>query len=430
MRRPHVVFLIENVSFLRDRRVRQEAAALRGAGFAASVVCPRIKGETSPPRSCDGIRIYSYPQPWQGCGVASYCLEYFWGMLCTSFIVLLLSVRPGFDVLHAANPPDLFFLIAMPFKLMGKKYVYDQHDLCPEMFQVRFGNGGWLVCRLLMICEWCSYRAADVVIVPNQSFLRMGMTRGGQKKAKLVVVRNGPDLSRFRAGAPQPDLKCGAEFLALYVGVMGPQDGVDRIVRAVSHIVHVCRRRDVHFALLGDGDCLPALKQLADEMAVSQYISFAGYVGDRELLAHLATADVCLAPDPPSPLNHRCTTIKVMEYMSCGKPIVSFDLLETRVSAGSAAAYVTQDSPALFGDAILELLDDPGRRRRMGQIGQDRVLQHLQWGRSREYLLSAYAGLLLWPPSTLVSSDRELGQTTIFRPADADASTSGKHKAA
>ena len=430
MRPPHVLFLIENVSFLRDRRVRQEAAALQGAGFEASVVCPRIKGEPSLPRSCQGIRVYSYPQPWQGCGVASFCLEYSWSMLCTFCIVLVLSVRPGFDVLHAANPPDLFFLLALPFKLMGKKYVYDQHDLCPEMFRVKFGSGGGLVRRLLMLCEWCSYHLADVVIVPNESFRRIGVTRGRENEGKFVIVRNGPDLSRFHAVPPQPDLKCGAEFLAVYVGVMGPQDGVDRLVRSVGHIVYVRGRRDIHFTLLGDGDCLPALKRLAVELSVSPYISFAGYVGDGELLAHLSTADVCLAPDPPSLLNHLCTTIKVMEYMSCGKPTVSFDLLETRVSAASAAVYVSEDSPALFGDAILNVLDDPARRSRMGQIGLDRVRQQLHWGRSREYLLSAYAGLLGWPPLRMVLSEREQGQETTSRPASKDFSPSDQHKAA
>ncbi|HEU5337462.1 MAG TPA: glycosyltransferase family 4 protein [Terriglobales bacterium] len=409
MRPPRVLFLIENVSFLRDRRVRQEAAALRDAGIEVSVVCPRIKGEPPLPESRDGVRIYSYFQPWQGRGVASYCLEYFWALLCTFWMLLLLWVRPGFDVLHAANPPDLFFLLALPFKLLGSKYVYDQHDLCPEIFDVKFGRRAGLVRQLLILCERCSYRLADLIIVPNQSFRRVGMTRGRQQKEKFVTVRNGPDLSRFHGVPPQPGLKCGAQFLALYVGMMSEQDGVDRLVRSVSHIVHARGRRDVHFSLLGAGECLPALKRLAEELAVLPYISFRGYVGDRELLVYLSTADVGLAPDPPSPLNHLCTTIKVMEYMSCGRPIVSFDLLETRVSAGLAALYVSEDSPALFGDTILRLLDDAALCQRMGEYGRERVRRMLHWGRSRQHLLSAYARLLPWPKliSAMPEGERE-----------------------
>lgn len=415
MRPPRVVFLIENVSFLRDRRVRQEAAALRDAGLEVSVVCPRIRGEPALPKSRDGVRIYSYFQPWQGRGVASYCLEYFWALFCSFWILLLLSLHPGFDILHAANPPDLFFLLSLPFKLLDKRYVYDQHDLCPELFDVKFGKRAGLLRHLLLFCERCSYRLADLIIVPNQSFRGLGMTRGGQKREKFVIVRNGPDLRRFQPLPPQPALKHGAEFLALYVGMMGEQDGVDRLVRSLSHLVHARGRRDVHFTLLGDGPCLPALERLAEELAVSPYISFPGYVGDRELLAHLSTADLGLAPDPPSPLNHLCTTIKVMEYMTCGRPIVSFDLLETRVSAGHAALYVSEDSPALFGDAILQLLDDPLLRQRMGEYGRERVRRLLHWGRSRQHLLSAYASLFAWPGLSV--SERERGTALRSRAA-------------
>ena len=430
MRPPHVVFLIENVSFLRDRRVRQETAALAGAGLAVSVVCPRLRGEPRPPTVLEGVRIYSYFQPWQGGGVAGYCLEYLWSLFCTFWILMMLSAHAEIDVLHAANPPDLFFLLAFPFKLLGKKYVYDQHDLCPEMFQVKFRNGAGLVRRSLMLCEWCSYQLADLIVAPNESFRRIGITRGGQKEEKFVIVRNGPDLSRFRAVPPQPELKRGAKFLAVYVGVMGMQDGVDRLVRSVAHIISVRGRRDVHFTLLGDGDCLPELKRLADELAVAPYISFVGYVGDRELLAQLSTADVCLAPDPPSPLNHLCTTIKVMEYMSCGRPIVSFDLLETRFSAGNAAVYVAQDSPALFGDAILKLLDDPPRRQQMGQSGTERIGRLLHWGNSRECLLASYSRLTAWPALKIAPAGKELEPGVTLRPAGAELSLSDRRKAA
>lgn len=393
MRPPRVLFLVENISILRDRRVRQETAALAAAGCEVSVVCPRLKTEPRPPGLVSGARVYSYPQPWQGTGLLSYSLEYGWSLLATWFLVLGIWLRNGFDVLHAANPPDLLFLLAIPFRWLGKKFVYDQHDLSPDIFEAKFGGHARLLHRLLLFLERCSYGVADLVIVTNQSFYGLATTRGNCPADKIVVVRNGPDLTRFSRGREQAGLKRGATFLAVYAGIMGSKAGVDRVIRAAHHIVNKRGRKDVHFALLGDGDCRLALRELARSLQVERYVSFPGFAGDDELLAWLSTADVCLAPDPPIPVNQFCTSTKLMEYMSCGRPTVCFDLAEGRYSAGSAAIYVREDDPADFGEAILELLDDAARRRRMGQAGLQRVRQELQWENSRRQLLWAYRRL-------------------------------------
>ncbi len=388
-----VVFLIENVSIQRDRRVRQEAAALAGAGCEVSVVCPRLKTEAQLPDFAEGARVYSYLQPWQGAGLLTYALEYSWSLLASSFLVLVICLRNGLDVLHAANPPDLFFLLAIPLRWLGKRFVYDQHDLSPDIFVAKFGSRVRLLHRLLLFLERCSYGLADLVIVTNQSFRRLASTRGRCAPAKIVVVRNGPDLRGFERGPAKAKLKRGAAFLAVYAGIMGTKAGVDRVIRAAHHIVHERSRKDVHFALLGDGDCRLAMQGLARSLRVEPYVSFPGFLAHQELLAWLSTADVCLAPDPPIPVNQLCTSVKLMEYMSCGKPTVCFDLAEAHCSAGEAAIYVKEDDPAQFGDAILELLEDPARRRRMGEAGLQRVQQELKWDTSRRLLLEAYRRL-------------------------------------
>ncbi|MDR3762499.1 MAG: glycosyltransferase family 4 protein [Acidobacteriota bacterium] len=389
-----VAMLVENMSFPRDRRVRQEAEALSAAGYRVSVVCPRGEREDRALHETVGqVRVYRYPQPWSGHGALTYALEYGWALLATAIVLAWIGVRHGLDVIHSANPPDMFFVLAAPLRLLGVRYVFDQHDLSPEMYESKFGGRG----RAYQALQWlerATYRAADRVIVTNRSFAQIARTRGGLRAEAVQVVRNGPDLDHFHLGAPRPELKRGARYLALYIGVMGKQDGLDRVLEAAQHMARQRGRHDVHFALLGNGDEWEPLQRRARELGASEAFSFPGWMNDEQLMAYLSTADVCLAPDPPVRMNQLSTMIKIMEYMSCGRAIVSFDLLETRRSAGKAALYVPQDDPAQFADAILQLLDDPARRARMGAAGLERVRSELHWGRSREVLLGVYAQLV------------------------------------
>ncbi len=390
----HVVMLVENMSFPRDRRVRQEAEALSTAGYRVSVVCPRGESQDRAFYEEVGrVRAYRYTQPWSGHGAATYALEYGWALLATALLLAWIGLRHGVNAIHAANPPDMFFLLAAPLKLLGVKFVFDQHDLSPEMYEAKF-NGRGMAYRVLQWLERATYRTADRVIVTNQSFAQIARERGRVRAEAVHVGRNGPDLDHFHRGVPRQELKQAARYLALYIGVMGKQDGLDRVIEAAHHIVHQRGRGDVHFALLGDGDIVPQLRQRVRELGLEETVSLPGWMNDAQLLAYLSTADLCLAPDPPVRMNQLSTMMKIMEYMSCGLPIVSFDLLESRRSAGKAALFVVEDDTAQFGDAILHLLDDPARRARMGAAGLARVRGTLHWGRSRESLLGAYAQLV------------------------------------
>jgi glycosyltransferase involved in cell wall biosynthesis len=389
MRRSHVVFLIENTAFLRDRRVRQEAAALLQHGCSVSVVCPggRVRDEPSF-QIVDQIRVHQYWQPWQGKHICGYVLEYSWALVWTILIVCGIWTKEGFDVLHAANPPDLLWIVALPFKLIGKKFVYDQHDLCPELLESRLGDGSALR-SLFLLMERCSYSLANLVIVTNQSAHEIALARGASPE-RTVVVRNGPDLDYFVKVEANPELRRGARYLALYVGTMAPQDGVERILRAVHHIVYDRGRTDVHFALVGNGECLADLQTLASALRVESYVTFCGWLDDPALFTYLSTADVCLAPEPPLEFNQRSSFIKLTEYMCYGKATVSFDLLESRRTLGDSGVFVEQDDLSKFGDGILSILDAPEIRAKKGQIASKRLRENFHWGLYSQALLAAY----------------------------------------
>ena len=389
-----VLMLIENVSFPADRRMRHAAHTLREAGYEVSVICRKGENPDEKPsfEVVGGVKVHRYPMLWDATGKIGYLLEYAWSLFCTAVLSLVVWVRDGIDILHSANPPDIFFLLAWPFKLVGKKYVYDEHDLCPELYDSKFKRKG-RVYRMLLWLERQSYRAADLVICPNQSYRDIARERGRLPDSRLAIVRNGVDIKEFHRRSPRPELKRGFLYLAVYLGVMGRQDGVDRVVRAAEHLVYKLHRRDVLFVMIGKGECWNELQELSRELKVNDVVQFVGRISDDLLLDYLSISDVCLAPDPPDRMNHLSTMTKIMEYMACGNPIVSFDLLESRRSAGDAAVYVEGDAPALFAAAVSELLDDPARRQRMAQIGIERSIQLVGLDRSRRALLEGYSRL-------------------------------------
>jgi glycosyltransferase involved in cell wall biosynthesis len=385
--------LIENISFPWDRRMRHLGLALQRAGYEVRVICP--KGENQDQSGfevIEGIRVYRYPMLYQASTGLGYLIEYSWAFLCVSVLSLFVWLRDGFDIIHSANPPDIFFLLAWPFKLLGKKYVYDQHDVCPELYESKFErrDGAY---RALLFLERLSYRTADLVISTNQSYREIARERGGIQDERSVIVRNGVDRHQFYRRKPKLELKQPFPCMALYLGVMGKQDGVDRVVQTAYHMAHTYGRRDVLFLMVGNGECWQELQDLSRELGVAEMMRFVGRIPDELLLEYLSATDVCLAPDPPDRMNQLSTMTKIMEYMACERPIVSFDLLETRRSAGDAAVYVEGEDPKEFARSLNDLLNDPARRERMGQVGLDRTLHLVGLDNQRKALLAAYARL-------------------------------------
>ena len=381
-----VLILVENLPSPFDRRVWQEATTLRDAGYGVSIICPTGKGYEKKFESIDGIDIHRYDLPNEAEGALGYLIEY----SAALFWTFLLSLRIRFDVIHACNPPDLFFLIGGFYKLFGKKFLFDHHDANPELYEAKFGRRGFLW-KVMVWVEKLTFRTADVSIATNESYRRIALTRGGMDPDKVFVVRSGPSLERMKIQKSDERLKQGRKFLVGYVGVMGKQEGIDLLLQSVAHLVK--QRQDVHFALVGGGTSLEEMKALARELGVADYVTFTGRAPDAELLAVLNTADVCVNPDVANEMNDISTMNKIMEYMALGKPIVQFDLTEGRYSAQDASLYAKRNDPADFACKIIELVDDPARRERMGEYGRRRVLDTLEWRHEVPRLLAAYEAL-------------------------------------
>ncbi len=382
------LILVENLSVPFDRRVWQESTALRDAGWEVHVICPTgANRDTEPEAVIDGVRIHRYPlRPATG-GPVGYLREY--GLALLHTYRLARKVGPV-RVVHACNPPDLLFLVARMLKRRGARFVFDQHDLVPELYLSRFSRGEDFLYRLVLRLERLTYRAADVVIATNESYRRAALTRGGKKPDEVFVVRSAPVVERFHQVPPEEALKRGKPHLLCYLGVMGPQDGVDYALRSLALLRDEIGRSDWHAVFVGAGDTFDAMVALSRELGLSDMVEFTGRIPDEDLLRYLSTADVCLAPDPYNPLNDVSTMNKIMEYMAMARPIVSFDLREARVSAGDAAVYAPPNDESEFAKLIALLLDDPEERRRMGEIGQARVSGPLSWDNSRAALLAAY----------------------------------------
>jgi len=389
-----ILMLVENLPVPFDRRVWQEANALRDAGYAVSVICPTGPGCDARFELIDGIAVYRYRLAVEAAGAAGYAIEYATALLATCALAWRVFFTRGFDAIHACNPPDLFFLIGGFFKLFGKRFVFDHHDLCPELFEAKFGRRGLPYRALLRLERW-TFRTADVSIATNESYRRIAIERGGMRPERVFVVRSGPSLERLKRLPPDARYRCGRRHLVGYVGVMGRQEGIEYLLRAVRHIVFELGRRDIHFGLVGGGTSLAELKALAAQLDIAGYVTFTGRVADHELLALLNTADVCVNPDAANELNDKSTMNKVMEYMALGKPIVQFDLTEGRYSAQAASLYARRNDPIDLAVKIVALIDDPERRARMGEHGRRRVADELEWRHEVPKLLAAYQAL--WP---------------------------------
>lgn len=391
--RRRVLILVENLPSPFDRRVWQQATTLHAHGWQVSIICPTGKGYEAHYECIDGVHIYRYDLPNEAEGALGYLLEYSAALWHTFRLAFKLRRERGFDIVHACNPPDLLFLVGGFFKrLHGTRFIFDHHDINPELYEAKFGRRD-LLWKLMVWLERATFRTADVSIATNESYRRIAIERGGMDPERVFVVRSGPKLDRLKVQPPKPELKQGRRYLVGYVGVMGKQEGIDYLLQAARHIVHDLDRTDVHFGLVGGGTSLDEMKALAAELGVAEHVTFTGRVPDDAMLDMLNTADVCVNPDVANDMNDKSTMNKIMEYMALGKPIVQFDLTEGRFSAQEASLYAAKNDPVDMARKILELLDDPERRSRMGSFGRRRVEDELEWRYEVPKLLKAYAAV-------------------------------------
>jgi len=387
-----ILVIVENLPVPFDRRVWQESLALVAAGAQVSVICPKGKGYEADEETIEGVHIYRHDLPAEGDSPAGYLSEYAAALFHEMRLAWRAYFQRGFDVIHGCNPPDLIFLVALPFKLLGKKYLFDHHDINPELFEAKFNKRGFFW-RLLVLFERLTFASADIVISTNESYRKIAIERGGKHPDKVFVVRSGPDLRRVRIMPVDPKWKNGRTFLVGFVGVIGDQEGIDLLLASAQRIVFDLGRDDVQFVLVGDGPSRKRMQEKSDAMGLSDCVTFLGRVPDDELFSVLSTADVCVNPDRVNPMNNLSTMNKILEYMAMKKPIVQFDVDEGRVSAGEASLYAKPNDPIDFADKILALLADPLLRATAGEIGRRRIESELSWERQTTKLTAAYTAL-------------------------------------
>ncbi len=380
---------MENLPVPFDSRVWKEACSLRENGYEVAVLCPRGKGYERGHEVLEGVHIYRHPMSKEGNTALGYIWEFGCALFWEFFYSLWIYLTRGFHVIQGCNPPDDIFIIALPYKLFGVKYIFDHHDANPELYFSKYGKTGFLYKSQIWL-EKLTYRFSDVVMATNHSYKDLAVERGGIDPSNVFVVRNGPDLQTFKPVAPNPALKHGKQSLVGYVGTMSIQEGLD-ILLDVAQYIKKSGRTDVHFTCVGGGPGLASLRKMTKDKNLEDTVNFTGRISDQDLLAILSTADVCVNPDKPCEMNDISTMIKIMEYMALSKPIVQFDLREGRVSAAEASLYVDNKAGACgFADKILWLLEHPAESASMGQIGRKRVEQELAWEHSKSNLLAAY----------------------------------------
>lgn len=385
-----VLIVVENLPVPLDRRVWLEATTLVGNGYEVSVICPTGRGWDAPHEVIEGVHIYRYPAPTEAhAGAIAYAREYLHFLWHMFRLARRVRRERGFDVIHGCNPPDLVFLLALRYRLSGVRYLFDHHDVCPELFEAKFGKKG-LLYRVMLLWERLTFACASVSIATNESFRQIAIRRGKMDPADVFVVRSAPQVEKFQIRPPVPELKKGASTLMGYVGVIGQQEGMDLLVAAADHLINQIGHRDVHFAIVGFGPHLEEVKRDVRAHGLESHFTFTGPLYGEDLLAVLNTADIGVSPDPKNAMNDISTMNKVMEYMTLEKPLVQFDLTEGRTSADAAALYARANDPVDFARKLAELIENPELRREMGRIGRERVMGWLSWDHSQPKLLAAY----------------------------------------
>ena len=391
--KPAILILVENLPVPLDRRVWQESCVLRDAGYEVVVICPQMRGFTEPEEIIDGIHVYRHWIAEEAAGAGGFFREYVSALWGEARLAWKAWRRHHFRVVHLCNPPDLLFLVALPFKLLfGVRLIYDVHDVCPEMFEAKFGRRG-LLYWAVRLAERLTYACADLVLATNESVREIALERGGKSESAVFVVRTAPQIAVGNY-QPEPTLKKNRAYLVGYVGVMGNADGVDYLIDAAAYLIHTLGRTDIQFLLMGTGPEHTRLMAQRDRLSLQEHVDLPGRVTNQFLFAALQTMDVGVSCDPINPYNNHCTMNKVLEYMAFAKPQILFDLKEGRASAAGAAMYVNENSAVKLAEAIQSLLDDPVAREKMGRLGQERILTQLNWERSAQQLSKAYATAL------------------------------------
>lgn len=381
----HILIIVENLPLPFDRRVWQEANTLKDNGAKVSIICPIMKGYTKRYEVINNIEIYRHPLPFEADGALGYLMEYSTALFWEWWLAWKIFFKNRFDVIHGCNPPDLIFLVAIWFKLLGVKYVFDHHDINPELYIAKYNKKGPFY-HFMVLFERLTFFFADRSIATNESYREIAVRRGGMKPENVQVVRSGPKLDRLKLMEPVPKYRNGKRFLIGYVGVIGAQEGIDLLLDSFKILLQ--KRDDVQLGIVGDGTSLDSLKEYCDQLGIKQHVDFYGRVDDRTLIEVLNTADVCVNPDKPTEMNNLSTMNKIMEYMALKKPIVQFDLKEGRFSAQKASLYASDVHD--FAEKMDVLLENESMRSEMGEYGYRRVVNELSWDHESQKLVDFY----------------------------------------
>lgn len=385
----HILIIVENLPLPFDRRVWQEAITLKEYGAEVSIISPKMQQYTARYENINGVHIYRHPLKIEASGAWGYLGEYATAIFWETILAWKIFFKKRFHVIQGCNPPDLIFLIALPFKIFGVKYVFDHHDINPELYIAKFNKKGFFY-KLMLIFEKLTFKVANFSIATNESYKEIAIKRGGMSENCVTVVRSGPKLERLKITNGNIKYKKGKKYLIGYLGVIGDQEGIDLLLESFNILLQ--KTNDVQLAIIGGGTSLESLKGLSEKLGLGSHVDFYGRVSDEIMIDILNTSDVCVNPDKPTEMNNLSTMNKIMEYMALKKPIVQFDLKEGRFSAQKASLYAKNVSD--FAEKIFILIKDENLRREMGEFGYKRVISELSWDHESNNLITFYKKIL------------------------------------
>lgn len=388
-----VLIIVENLPVPFDTRVWQEATTLAANGYTVSVICPKGKGYTQEEEYLQGVHIFRHDLPAEGNGAVGYAKEYFTALKEELRLAKKVYKEIGFDVIHGCNPPDDIYMVAKHFKKYGVKYVFDHHDICPELFEAKFGKTSGLLYKSQLWLEKQTYKYCTFAFVTNESYKKIAIERGMMNPNKVIVLRSGPKLDRMKIQPPVENIKRGKKYMVGYLGVIGQQEGIEFILEAAKYCKETLNRNDIFWGIVGGGPHVAALREMCSKMGLDDCVEFTGRVPDQQLLDYLNTADVCVNSDTYNSMNDKSTMNKILEYMALAKPIVQFELTEGHYSAQEASLYAEQNNAKDMADKIIYLLENPETRKKMGEFGRNRVINELSWEHTSKALLEGYEKL-------------------------------------